>query len=43
MEFIVILIGVVIVIAVVGFAIVIGGIGMVSRGPRPHEGDKDTG
>lgn len=43
MEFILIAIGIVIVLILLIFALVLGGIGAVSRGPRPHEGDKGTG
>jgi hypothetical protein len=43
MEFIVIMIGIVIVIAIVMFAVVLGGVGMIRNGPRPHEGDKNSG
>ena len=43
MEFIVILIGVVIVVALLFFSIILGAIGVVRRGPKPHEGDKSTG
>jgi hypothetical protein len=43
MEFILIMIGVVIAIAFVIFAVVLGGMGMIRSGPRPHEGDKNSG
>jgi hypothetical protein len=42
-EFIVIVIGIVIVVAFLFFAVVLGGIGVVRRGPKPHEGDQNTG
>lgn len=36
-------IGIVLVIAIVMFALLVGGIGLVRRGPPPSSGSKDVG